>query len=261
MPAVYNSLVTKQGLSPRTAWRVSFVVPGIVIVFVACCIIFLCPDTPTGKWSERQRMVEPDQDDRRLHTREGIDPYKAGEDGTIPANPSDSEKEKPESEKLSDNESQFPSHPTNDLTRGEVIVAPNLREILRVTLSPQVLVTGACYFCSFGSELAVNIILGNYYAKNFPWLSLQGSGSWAAMFGLMNAWVRPAGGIVGDLAFKMTGSVWSKKILLHFYSIVLGVFLVAIGVTDPHQLHTLTLLVGIGLAFFVGCAYSLSLLP
>lgn len=205
-------------------------------------------------------MAGPNQGDPRLHKTEGIDPYKAGEDGVIPANPSDSDEEKPDSEKLSDNEAQISSQHGNDLTRGEVIVAPSYREILRVTFSPQVLVTGACYFCSFGSELAVNIILGDYYSKNFPWLSLQGSGSWAAMFGLMNAWVRPAGGIVADLAFKMTGSVWSRKVLLHFYSIVLGVFLIAIGVTDPHQLHTLTLLVGIGLAFFVGCAYSLSLL-
>lgn len=72
------------------------------------------------------------------------------------------------------------------------------------------------------------------------------------MFGLMNVWVRPAGGIAADFAYSTTGSLWSKKILLHSYSIVVGIFLIAIGVTDSHQLHTLTLLVGIGLSFFVG---------
>jgi NNP family nitrate/nitrite transporter-like MFS transporter len=65
--------------------------------------------------------------------------------------------------------------------------------------------------------------------------------------------VRPAGGILADLAYKYSGgNVWAKKILLHTYSVFVGVFLIAIGVSDSHKLHTLTLLVGIGLSFFVG---------
>ena len=57
MPAVYNSLV-KDGLSSHKAWRVSFVVPGVLIVFVALCLLLLCDDTPTGKWSERMAAAE-----------------------------------------------------------------------------------------------------------------------------------------------------------------------------------------------------------
>jgi NNP family nitrate/nitrite transporter-like MFS transporter len=57
MPAVYRGLV-KDGLSSHRAWRVSFVVPGILIVFVAACLVLLCDDTPTGKWNERMAAVE-----------------------------------------------------------------------------------------------------------------------------------------------------------------------------------------------------------
>ena len=53
MPAVYNSLVSKQHIAPHKAWRISFVVPGILIVFVALCLLLLCDDTPTGRWSDR----------------------------------------------------------------------------------------------------------------------------------------------------------------------------------------------------------------
>ena len=245
MPAVYKSLVENQGLSQHTAWRVAFVVPGIVIVFVASCIIFLCPDSPTGKWSERLQAVEPSFREAEPQTTEGLDTEKAdGNNGESPKTTSESDKEKPAGEKFG----EYEAH----VDKGEIVELPTLRQTLRLTLSPQVLVTGACYFCSFGTELAVNIILGDYYSTNFPWLSLQETGNWAAMFGLMNIWVRPAGGIVADAAFRYTGTLWSKKVLLHFYSVVLGVFLIAIGVTDPHRLHTLTLLIGIGLAFFVG---------
>ena len=57
MPAIYKSLV-KNGLTPHTAWRVAFVVPGILIVSVATLLILLCPDTPTGKWSQRLQAAE-----------------------------------------------------------------------------------------------------------------------------------------------------------------------------------------------------------
>lgn len=57
MPAVYKALVS-DGLPSHKAWRVSFVVPGILIVFVAICLVTLCEDTPTGKWNERIAAAE-----------------------------------------------------------------------------------------------------------------------------------------------------------------------------------------------------------
>src|SRR5882762_6966985 len=43
MPAVYNSFL-KDGLKPHKAWRVSFIVPGILIVTTAFFLLILCPD-------------------------------------------------------------------------------------------------------------------------------------------------------------------------------------------------------------------------
>jgi len=56
MPAIFNSLVAN-GLTEHVAWRVAFVVPGILIVTVAVLMLLLCPDTPTGKWSEREEAA------------------------------------------------------------------------------------------------------------------------------------------------------------------------------------------------------------
>src|SRR5436305_6668099 len=56
MPAVFDSLVHR-GLTPHVGWRVSYVVPGILIVAVALGMLILGEDTPTGKWSERGNAV------------------------------------------------------------------------------------------------------------------------------------------------------------------------------------------------------------
>merc|ERR1711981_918397 len=57
MPAIFNSLV-QRGLTPHTAWRVAFVVPGILIVSTAALMLLLTDDCPTGKWSEREQAAQ-----------------------------------------------------------------------------------------------------------------------------------------------------------------------------------------------------------
>ncbi|KAI7164371.1 nitrite transporter [Hortaea werneckii] len=266
MPAIYNSLVS-DGLKPHKAWRVAFVVPGVIIVFVAVFLVLLCPDTPTGKWADRAQAAE---NNLRQHEVAGevvevpggvTEETKRSTPGTEtpPSGISDEEKKLDNTRGTFDNqEAQMGEQQMLDTTRGEVVQKPSAKEMAKVLMSPQTFVTGACYFCSFGAELAINSILGSYYLARFPALGLQGSGNWAAMFGLMNIVCRPLGGLASDFAYKRTGSVWSKKILLHVYSIIQGAILIAIGVSDPHDLYTLVLLVGILLSFFLEGANGLN---
>nr|OQO02086.1 hypothetical protein B0A51_17521 [Rachicladosporium sp. CCFEE 5018] len=266
MPAVFHSLVKNQHLSTHVAWRVSFVVPGILIVSVATLLVLLCPDTPTGKWADRFQAAE---NNLREH---GVSPAvvdipggvsdKPATDGTSSPTTSDEEK------KLDDHRGTFGDHEAQmgeqqmlDTARGEVVVKPSAKEMMHVIFSLQTLVTAACYFCSFGAELSINSILGNYYTAKFKYLGLQGSGNWAAMFGLMNVVWRPLGGLVSDFAYRRTKSVWAKKILLHTYGVIMGAFLIAIGAGNPKSLGAVVALIGVGLAFFLeganGLNYSL----
>ncbi|KAK5170522.1 uncharacterized protein LTR77_005110 [Saxophila tyrrhenica] len=269
MPAIYNSLVSN-GLSTHTAWRVSYIVPGILICAVATFLVLLCPDTPTGKWSDRVQSAE---NNLRQHSVSGqvVDiPGQVTEEkknlangGTeSPSALSDDEKKLDNKRGTFDNnEAQLGDQQMLDTALGEVIQKPSFGEIFKVICSPQTFVTGACYFCSFGSELSINSILGTYFGTNFPGLGLSGAGSWAAMFGLMNVICRPLGGLVSDYAYGKTGNVWSKKILLHTYSILAGVFYIALGVTNPMNLGTFVGLINVGAAFFMegsnGLNYSL----
>lgn len=267
MPAIYNSLM-KNGLSAHSSWRVAFIVPGIVIVAVALALFFLCQDTPTGAWADRFQSAESNL---RQHGIEGdivmvpgeiTDTKHSGSDTPSVGDINSEEKKLDETRgTFADNEAQMGEQQMLDTARGEVVQKPSFKEALPVIFSMQTLVLALCYFCTFGTELSVNSVLGTYYSTNFPKLGLQESGNWAAMFGLMNVVYRPLGGLVSDFAYRSTGTLWSKKALLHFYSIMVGAFMVAIGVTNSHTQSTMFGLVGGGLAFFLeganGLNYSL----
>ena len=259
MPAIFDSLVSRQHLTPHVAWRVAFVVPFIVIVATTITMLLVCPDTPTGKWSERHLAA---QQNLAAH---GITGVVVDVPGSItdrkPASySSDSPNRTGSTEKIDfeatgkdtsthDHEAQIGEQQMLDTARGEVVVKPSLKEAMRVIFSLQTLVTCGAYFCSFGTELAVNSILGAYYVKNFPKLGQTGSGRWAAMFGLLNIVTRPAGGLLSDAIYQRT-SVWGKKYLIHILAIITGAFLIAIGTTDPKTHSTMFGLIA-GMAFFL----------
>lgn len=281
MPAIYNSFVRDQGLAPHVAWRVSFVVPGILIVSVATLLVLLCPDTPTGKWSERMQAAEINRQHAAVEPSVVDVPGQVTEDskggnvqyngtntpGTLTRknsyNLDDEKKSDSVSKPNNDPEAQLGEQQMLDLTRNEVVQKPTWGDIARITFSPQTIVCGAAYFCTFGAELSVNSILGSYYAKQFPTLDTQQTGNYAAIFGLLNVVWRPLGGVVGDIAYKYTSSVWSKKVLLHTYGIGTGALLLATGLVNPTEVGTMLALVTVGVAFFLAGANGLtfSLVP
>ncbi|EXJ95481.1 MFS transporter, NNP family, nitrate/nitrite transporter [Capronia coronata CBS 617.96] len=261
MPSIYDSLLNR-GLSPHVAWRVAFVAPGIVIVFVAMCLLFFCHDTPVGKWSERHLAA---QQHLAAHGIQAtiVDAPKAGitdkpsTQDSSPSPPSEmGEKMRYDAtgdRKMSgyaDHEAQLSEQQMLDTARGEIVVKPTAKEVFSVMFAPQTLVLSFCYFCSFGAELSVNSILGTYYQKNFKSLGQTTSGQWAAMFGLLNAVCRPLGGIVADILYRNFHNVWVKKIWIHTLAVITGVFLIVIGVLDSHDTSTMFGLIA-GMAFFL----------
>ena len=62
---------------------------------------------------------------------------------------------------------------------------------------------------------------------------------------------RPLGGVVGDLLYNnVSHNLWLKKAWITFVGVVSGAFLVAIGLTDPHQEAMMFGLIA-GMAFFL----------
>lgn len=264
MPAIFDSLVSKQHLSSHTAWRVAFIVPFIMIVFVALCLLLLCQDTPTGKWADRNLAVQQNLQSHGVHATGlvAVPGHITDHNDTGIVTPTDSGTEKRLDEEADlakakhgsfDHEAPMSEQEMIDTAQGELVVKPSFKEAMKVILSPQTAMAALCYFCSFGAELAINSVLGTYYLKNFPTLGQTGTGNWAAMFGLLNVVFRPIGGLFADYIYRKTGSVWAKKIWLHSLAICAGGFQIAIGLKNSHSHSTMFGLVA-GMAFFLEAA-------
>ena len=252
MPAIFNSLVQRQGLTESKAWRVAFVVPFILITTTAIAMILSCPDTPTGKWSSRSRDIQRHLDMRDTFLTNNTTGNKQGNASSIDSG----------NDTVQLNSSKGHGHFTDaqaqedDLLTAaswELVEKPTVKNSLGALCTLPTLTLLVVYFCSFGTELSVNSVLGAYYAKKFPDLGQTGSGSWAAMFGLLNVVFRPAGGIIADLIYRYTNTLWGKKMLVHGLGIMLGIFLILIGIDDPNSKSMMFGLMT-GLAFFVEAA-------
>lgn len=256
MPAIFDSLVSERGLSDHKAWRVAYIVPFIIITAIALGMIFLCDDTPTGKWSERHLGGGGEAGGG---SRTPANTSKGPEFLNIPALSSGATtpqivSDKPDSENTASDTVVDKESQVDDSSAGvmfdELIIAPTWRETGQVMLSLPTLSLATLYACSFGAELALDSSLGNYYSKNFPKMGQTKSGQWAAMFGLLNVVTRPLGGCIADIIYQRTSSLWAKKAWLTFLVVVTGVFLLAVGLTNPSNKATMFGLVA-GLAVFL----------
>ncbi|KAJ5752886.1 hypothetical protein N7520_009803 [Penicillium odoratum] len=253
MPAIYDSLVTSQGLTPHKAWRVAYIVPFIIITAVALGMLFLCDDTPTGKWSERRLWAKEMSPSTNLTDVNIVDLKSGSSSPALLHNTTttiDIEKKGVQSPQSPD---QNPSSMGQISPEQEIVIPPSRREALSVAFSLSTMGVAIPYACSFGAELALDSFLGTYYSTNFPTMGQTESGRWAAMFGLLNIVFRPAGGFLADLVFSATGSIWSKKLLLTFLGIIMGAFMLAIGLKNPSDEATMFGLIA-GMAFFLEAA-------
>lgn len=250
MPAVFDSLVAR-GYSDGVAWRLSFIVPLVITIATGISMLLLCPDTPTGKWSERHEHANQNL---ASHTTA------AGIVSSVPGNivgtansssaaVAEADEKKPagqeqhwdrEATLSSQSQSQTETEtPRADIAAGEVIAKPTWTTILRVLASPQTAFLVLTYACSFGGELAINAVLGAYYAQSFPSLGQTAAANWAAMFGFLNLVTRPLGGVVADAVYRRRrgGGVWAKKLWIVLCGCATGALLVVIGTRNPHHHH------------------------
>ncbi|KAI1128123.1 nitrite transporter [Nemania abortiva] len=264
MPAVFDSFKGR-GYSDGPAWRLTFIVPLIVIIATGISMILLCPDTPTGKWSERHLVAEQTVQldgvtrpvDSITDTPAGI---AAGQNSSI-SKSSDSDMEKKGKDvALSELGAQ---EEVLDITKGEVIQKPTLAGALAILASPQTIFHLITYLCSFGGELAINSILSAYYLKNSPHISPAYAANVAAIFGFLNFVTRPLGGFISDYLYRVTGkNLWAKKIWIVVCGVITGALLILIGQLDPHRLPVLVGLISLMAIFLeAGNGSNFGLIP
>ena len=267
MPSIFDSLVKNQHMSDHVAWRVAFIVPFILIITTALAILLTCSDAPTGKWSTRAYDMQRQTEARDMYVSQLDQKRSSGSNAGVtygakgpwsPNKCSGSDLHVVELFSVDhangSNTSDMDDEGGNlddflNAASWELVDKPTYHGTIKAIISLPTFTLIVSYFCTFGTELSVNCFLGAYYLENFPNLGQTGSGRWAAMYGLLNAVFRPMGGILSDFVYRMTGSLWAKKILMHSSAIIMGAFMIMIGVLNSHDKATMVGLMT-GLAFF-----------
>lgn len=299
MPAVFNAFQDHYGLADGPAWRLTFLVPLVVVLSTGVALLVLCPDTPDGPWADREKQaqqhlaehhVQGSQDGKPVpvgvEEEEAVDRVITGDgtpDESVPLSdlPTNLEQDKLAhvQQSHSHRHSQHPNTTLGDSSsgsggtsspelrtvahttsrtsrttshevhlsdaqmlataRGEIVQPPTRAEARHVTLSPHTWALMLTYMCSFGAELAINAVLSAYYLHNFPELGQTGASSWAAMFGFLNFVTRPMGGVVADLLYRRSSSLWVKKHWITLCGVLGGVALVIVGRVDPQYEPTM----------------------
>jgi NNP family nitrate/nitrite transporter-like MFS transporter len=217
-------------LTAHVAWRVAFAtVPFIIVVFVALLILFCAPDTPTGAWKDRhlnqtalvavgltEDATSPSPKGQIVDVNKyGMeDASQSGKLASHVLKDRDLEKHEFKTDRRS---SAIYDQADVKFAEATLVKKPTIKDVLKVALTLPVLTQCACYFCTFGAELAVNSNLSSFYiqASGTPAWSQTLAANWAAMYGLLNVITRPVGGYIGDLLYPRIG-VEGKKFWMIF---------------------------------------------
>ncbi|SPO25655.1 related to nitrate transporter [Ustilago trichophora] len=215
------------GLSPHLAWRVCFpTLPVPCLLLIASMILIFGKDHPAGKWSQRHQFsgtaiaiaqgedVQLDSAERAEYERRTADNEKA------PA-------------KISDFREPYPGTEgkrvaTVDTAQSEPLTLPRLIVILS---DPRVWMCFMCYLLTFGLETAMDAALPGlittlFASKTFTAIDAAYA---ASLYGLLNLYARPLGGVVSDILFSKYG-LRGRVIWLLATAFSQGIAMIGLGI-------------------------------
>lgn len=180
MPAVFDSLMSNHNLTETVAWRVSFIVPCLCLLFFGGCVLTLAEDTPLGPWPGR-RTITPTSTIGNLASYPSSvaeKPSRKSSTASIFAYISPASRRP----SAADTEGSYTVGPTSRAgsVAPTLVNPPTFGENFKDVMCPQTLLLSGLYFCTFGGGLALSSLLVSWYLDKFNWDQTQ-AGSWAAM--------------------------------------------------------------------------------
>jgi len=233
MVSLYASL-RSDGLSQHSAWRVAFaVVPAPILLFVAALTLIFGQDHPAGKWSQRHDIPAT-----AIAIKQGHN-VRLDHDEQLQIQKDEKGLGKVTIHELTAEEAEL-----EQAVQSSVDIAVNesltLKTAVKIFANPLTWLPSLAYLTTFGLELAIdgqmaNVLFG-LFNKKIHGFDQTKAGYYTSIFGLLNIFTRPFGGLVGDLIYKRLGTN-GKKYWTLFCGIIMGVSFLAGGLYLHHNLE------------------------
>ncbi|PWN25644.1 MFS general substrate transporter [Jaminaea rosea] len=265
-PAVMIGLyerLRKSGYTQGMAWRLSFVVLPVPLLFVTAAVIMIFgKDHPAGKWSQRHQLAGTAYevaagravhlDHNEVQEQERMRNQAGGENGGS-------------NEKMLTSAAPVKGSDFSELQPGQKYdqVDTAVSEPLTPRVAVQVLtdlrvwLCAVSYLLSFGLETAMDAALPQLLFGLFggPTFTAEDAAFAAATYGLLNLIFRPAGGVFADMLYskyKPLGyGLRAKVMLMIVTNIMQGLLMVGLGMYVNHSSHQS---IGGVIGFIVGIA-------
>lgn len=230
IPLIYNGIALR--LPPHQAWRVTFVVPACLCILMAAADYFLGDDCPGDEWK----------------TSGHLDVEKHG----LPRTVSDSDSIESGDLKKSNVQEETAVNQLGPVNQPSVLM-----DLLTQLKNPSVVILMFQYGCSFGLELAVDNMIGEFFHTHFG-LSQTTSGMLGSIFGLMNIFSRATGGMLADYVNTLIGEGNQGRMLVHFFVFLFeGALLIAFS----FSISTLSTSIVVLILFSYGVQACLAIVP
>ncbi|GAA5972714.1 hypothetical protein JCM11641_002987 [Rhodosporidiobolus odoratus] len=252
MPAVFNSFKFSHSHPERIAWRLSFIVPCVLLLACGLAVLLLNEDTPTGPWSTRE-LNQARRDSAQPVLSSGNSSMtvldRSVQPPTIAAmKGSQQQADLEKNEGASVVVERRGSAGTEVSTASPAAPAKqSFGSQLQDLACLQTFMLAATYFATFGICLTTNSILVTWYIAKFGW-SQNEAGNWAALFGLLNIVARPVGGITADFLYRRFGEsrgLLAKKFWMVALTILGGALALLTGLLDLSTPTSLIVLVSV----------------
>jgi NNP family nitrate/nitrite transporter-like MFS transporter len=249
MPQLFN--LFNLALPVHQAWRVAFVVPALICVIVGLLDYYIVDDCPTGDWlTSRNAAIAENARSSVPVINEVVNvqsDMEKNEKGKVVAAPGD------QSSQASG------SGPTpNNYEDGFWQVMKNFIFVFR---DPVVTILILQYACTFGLELAVDNIIGEFFHEKFN-LNQSTSGMIGSIFGLMNIFSRASGGFFADWLNPIVGNGVMGRILAQQIILLLeGISLVAFSFSTGSLGSAIAVMILFSYFVQAGCGTTFSLAP
>ncbi|RUP47260.1 major facilitator superfamily domain-containing protein [Jimgerdemannia flammicorona] len=243
MPLLFNgfAMVAPVGI----AWRVALVVPALLCIFVGLLDYYLGDDCPEGDWFQKKKAelekMEAPIVDEKIDIERDLERTDGKLGGEV---------------KLASKQ-EISKHVGDSSKKSSTIISA-----LSVVLKDHtVIVLMLQYACSFGLELAVDNVIGNFFYVRFG-MDQTTSGMLGSIFGLLNIVSRPSGGFFADRLNKVIGQGVQGRILAQqLMTLFEGVFLIAFSYSTGSLASAIAVMILFSFFVQATCGTTFSMAP